>query len=454
VQNIKVENPSKIKPHFLYQNYIIKVIDNNNTENSIDDIAIIKNVFPGDKEIRASIDKGLAKFKADLKELISSVNILEMEGENLKRIPVLSRLITNKNVKNNIINKFLPNSEIESKISYAEHEKNSHVEILDEIETFLKNNPFVEHNSKLIQDIKIEIQVAYEMSLFEKSIREIIKNEKNQLDSDLRTTNKEQQTKKQNFEKLLESIKSYSKALDSFYKTLNIISEYHIKFDSQVINSMGHKLYIENNFNLNKEIFIEVVNKYLKTQCKIDGFKNLRPEYLFKTNFKQQKPVVRGYDDFEARINSDFESLNKKSYKIITKDDRNFEDLSAGWKTSVILDIIFGYEGDMAPLIIDQPEDNLATNYINKGLINAIKSIKSKKQIILVSHNATIPMLGDAQNVVLCRNENGKITIRSGRLEGKIDDKSIVDYIAEITDGGKRSIKKRVKKYNLKNFRD
>ena len=63
-------------------------------------------------------------------------------------------------------------------------------------------------------------------------------------------------------------------------------------------------------------------------------------------------------------------------------------------------------------------------------------------------------MLGDAQNVVLCKNENGKITIRSGRLEGKIDDKSIVDYIAEITDGGKRSIKKRVKKYNLKNFRD
>ena len=108
----------------------------------------------------------------------------------------------------------------------------------------------------------------------------------------------------------------------------------------------------------------------------------------------------------------------------------------------------------MAPLIIDQPEDNLATNYINKGLIDAIKNIKTKKQIILVSHNATIPMLGDAQNIILCKNEDGKIKIRSNKLEGKIDDKSVVDHIAEITDGGKSSIKKRVKKYNLKHFRE
>ncbi len=61
-------------------------------------------------------------------------------------------------------------------------------------------------------------------------------------------------------------------------------------------------------------------------------------------------------------------------------------------------------------------------------------------------------MLGDAQNVVLCQNE-GNIVIRSSRLEGEFGDKSTLDYIAKITDGGKPSIKKRVKKYNLKKFR-
>jgi predicted ATP-dependent endonuclease of OLD family len=69
----------------------------------------------------------------------------------------------------------------------------------------------------------------------------------------------------------------------------------------------------------------------------------------------------------------------------------------------VLLDLILGYEKDIAPLIIDQPEDNLATSYINRGLIKAIKKIKSKKQVILVSHNATIPMLGDAQNICRCK---------------------------------------------------
>ena len=116
------------------------------------------------------------------------------------------------------------------------------------------------------------------------------------------------------------------------------------------------------------------------------------------------------------------------------------------------LDLVLGYENDIAPLIIDQPEDNLATDYINHNLIDLIKAIKSKKQIILVSHNATIPMLGDAQNIILCENKDGKIQIKSAPLESSINNKKVLDYIAEITDGGKKSIKKRIKKYNLKAF--
>ena len=212
---------------------------------------------------------------------------------------------------------------------------------------------------------------------------------------------------------------------------------------------MGHKLYIENDFVLNKDKFLEVVNSFFKIP--IPNFDSLSPEIFFKSNFKQ-RPLVRNYDDFELKVYSSFEALNKKKYKIITNDGREFEKLSPGWKTSVILDIILGYDKDISPIIIDQPEDNLATNYINKGLVKAIKKIKSKKQIILVSHNATIPMLADAQNIVLCRNENNKIVIKSSPLEGKIDGKEVVDLIAEITDGGKPSIKKRVKKYNLKKF--
>ena len=44
--------------------------------------------------------------------------------------------------------------------------------------------------------------------------------------------------------------------------------------------------------------------------------------------------------------------------------------------------------------------------------IEALKEAKTKKQIILVSHNATIPMLADAQNIILCRNDNNKLIIK------------------------------------------
>jgi len=104
--------------------------------------------------------------------------------------------------------------------------------------------------------------------------------------------------------------------------------------------------------------------------------------------------------------------------------------------------------------IIDQPEDNLSTNYINGGLIRNLKKAKARRQIITVSHNATIPMLGDAQNIIICQNDNGIITITSHHMEDSYNGRPVTDAIASLTDGGKTSIKKRVKKYNIKDFKE
>ena len=48
-------------------------------------------------------------------------------------------------------------------------------------------------------------------------------------------------------------------------------------------------------------------------------------------------------------------------------------------------------------------------------------------------------MLADAQTVVLCRNIDGKLVIRSAPLERVIDGKRALDWIVEITDGGEPS---------------
>jgi hypothetical protein len=456
VQDINVTNPAGTKPHYISQNYITMIVSSRNQDTSIDDIEIIKRVFPEDESVRSAVMKGLSELRTDLKELVNSVNSLEIEQSALLRIPVLSRLIITENPKENLLKIFAPNKWVTEKIDYDEIKYNSDVTFLIKLEEFLAKNELISHDPSIISKLLLELKSAFEASKFENQIRTIILSERKNLDAVLKDENLELQSKKQSFDELLEHITNYTSALITFNKTLEKISTYSIKCESKIVESMGHQLSIENDFKLNKDKFVEVINHLLKTDCKIQSFESITPESLFQSNFKKQSPKVHDYDDFEIKVFSAFEEQNKKKYNIMTNDGRNYNDLSAGWKISIILDLILGYEGDSAPLIIDQPEDNLATDYINRGLIKAIKKIKSKKQIILVSHNATIPMLGDAQNVVLCRNEGvgNKIIIRSGRLEGKIEKKSMVDYIAEITDGGKSSIKKRVKKYNLKKFKE
>ncbi|MEO9473897.1 MAG: hypothetical protein ABJG41_00110 [Cyclobacteriaceae bacterium] len=449
IDKINIINPSGMTPHYLSQNYIMSVV-NNISEDKIENIDIIKRVFPGDDEIKKSINNGLRAFKTNIQELIKNVKILEEESQELLTIPIISRLITRDNLETNIFNNLQPTELEREKVQFSKATYDENIQSLNSIDSFLKEYPFVEHDSTHIDSIKSELLNALNISNKEKQVRSILEEKQEKYNRQLKHSNQEEQSKRQNFIKLLDTLKKYVRAYRKFYKTLDVISNYSLNFDSEEIESMGHKLYIENDFALNKDKFVDAINRYLRT--KITDFESLTPQLLFESNFMKRKPKVYDYDDFENKIYNSFEELNKKKYKIITKDGREFDRLSPGWKTSVILDIILGYDKDSAPIIIDQPEDNLATNYINKGLVEAVKKIKTKKQIILVSHNATIPMLADAQSIILCRNKNNKLIIKSSRLEGEIDGVAVVDHIAEITDGGKSSIKKRVKKYNLKKF--
>ncbi len=216
---------------------------------------------------------------------------------------------------------------------------------------------------------------------------------------------------------------------------------------------------VENKFKLNKETVKDELNKLLLREFEIVDFMDISPDKLFRTRFRNnqkgssQKVSSPPYQTIRENLYSNISEKDEIKYKILTPDIEDFDSLSPGRKTAILLHLILNYDGDSAPLIIDQPEDNLATSYMNDGLVKSIKRMKHKKQIIFVSHNATIPMAGDAQNIVLCRNIDNRIVISSNPLEGSIDGREIVDYIASIADGGKASVKKRFKKYNLKKYK-
>lgn len=453
VEDIVVRNPSGQTPHFLPQNYIMLVCDQRDHENKIDDISILKNVFPEDSDQVRRIDRGLADLGKTLSTMIVAVEQIELLEDKLKRIQALSRLIVTRAISRNPLKYVLPDDEEIRKFAYSDSDYEQHVETLDEIDEFLANDPLVEHDAVLIEGLKAELKSARDAGRLEASIRAVILQHYNRIRQSQLAGDEETARKKQGFGTLLDCIRKYKKYHADFYASLERISRFSISSTTNEIESMGHRLFIENEFELTKEKFLEVLNSMLRKDAEIKTFEAITPAALFKSGFRMRDPKVESYEALVREVTNRFRRMNKKSYRILTKDGKEFDQLSAGWKTSVILDLVLGWESDTAPLIIDQPEDNLATGYINSGLLRAIKQCKKEKQVILVSHNATIPMLGDAQNVVVCQNRDKYITIRSSPLEGDIGGTDVVDLVAAITDGGKGSIKKRVKKYNLKTFK-
>ncbi|PHR48396.1 hypothetical protein [Cycloclasticus sp.] len=453
ISNIEVSNLSGQTPHYFNQNYIMKICDQRDRNNSIDDISILKKVFPPDDVERQKIVNALQELSSSLSDLVKSVVEIELLQEQLRRIPWLSRLIVTDTIQDNPIRKILPTDKEIELSQYSDADYDKHIKALDEINLLLTNSPFVDHNENLIVELKDELTEAVKASDLESLVRSRISVSKQELDKLQIQENQQVTSRRQEFQNLLDCLKKYMKYHDLFYKSLDKISEFSISIPTKPILSMGHSLFIDNEFELTKDKFLDVINETFVTKNQIAEFSDIKPELLFRKRFRQRDPKIEDYHQFESYVNSRFSEMNNKKYRITTNDGRDFESLSAGWKTSVILDLVLGWDSDRAPLIIDQPEDNLATGYINNGLLKAIKACKTKKQIILVSHNATIPMLGDAQNIIMCTNEGNKLTIASNPLEGSINGANVVDLIAEVTDGGKSSIKKRVKKYNLKDFR-
>lgn len=451
IDKINIVNPSNIQPHYLHQNYIMQIVSDD-TEHKIEKIDIIKSIFPDNREVVSLVETSLATLKKDISQLIQAVKDIEIIENKFKTTPQIGHLLVMTVVKKNIFTIFIPKEEIRDKIRYSKLKRDSHITTLNEIKKIIDGNPLANVPTKNIDELIELLQKIHKYSELEDSVFDVIRKTSDNYDLQLKAENQEEQTKTQEFDALLSNISRYVYLNRKFKKHLDSIADYQVKIDTKEIVSAEHHLYISNQFKMDRTTVLDVFNGLLKTGKKIDGFENIQPYNLFESNYSKQKPKVQDYADFANRVYEDFSQRNKTIYKIITKDGKEFENLSAGWKTSVLLDLILGYDKDIAPIIIDQPEDNLATKYINDGLVEAIKKVKTQKQIILVSHNATIPMMGDAQQIIYCENVKGKICIRSAPLEGDIDGKPVLDLIASITDGGKPSIKKRVKKYNLKKF--
>ena len=450
IDKISINNPAGIVPHYINQNFIMSVLQNGNLQ--LGDIELISEVFPEENSVTLRIRQSLEKLKRLVDQLFDTVQAYERNIEVLSHLAQPSHLIVSKEVPKRISTALKANSDERIKYSLSSIDYENFIETLAEIEYVFERSQLELSYEDEIRNLRTGLKYIWELSELSETVSMAIDTMEKREISDIAEDDQENSQKINQRKTLRECLVNALKGLARFYKTKEELEKFDVTVSTREITAGGHRLRIENSFRLTAEALIEAINKYLKIEKRVRTFADILPETLYK-NGHSERPKVSGYSDFAKKIYDEISNKNLRTYRITTADGRDFDTLSPGWKSAVILDLLLGYEGDVAPLIIDQPEDNLATDYINHGLVEQIKRIKPQKQIILVSHNATIPMLGDAQNVIVCQNTGGHIEIVSAPLESSINGIRVLDYIADITDGGKPSIRKRVKKYDLKKYR-
>jgi hypothetical protein len=128
------------------------------------------------------------------------------------------------------------------------------------------------------------------------------------------------------------------------------------------------------------------------------------------------------------------------------------DELSAGQKATAVL-LLTLLESD-APLIVDQPEDDLDNRFISEWVVRQMKREKRRRQFLFSTHNANIPVLGDAE-LILGLTAYGSSEIEEGRGRiapehvGSIDSQSVRDLVGEILEGGKEAFETRRLKYGF-----
>ena len=119
---------------------------------------------------------------------------------------------------------------------------------------------------------------------------------------------------------------------------------------------------------------------------------------------------------------------------------------SPGQKTAALLAFILSYGQE--PLLLDQPEDDLDNELIYDLIVQQLRETKSRRQIIVVTHNANIVVNGDAEMVLPLEVVGGETHLRQA---ASIQDKQVRQTICDVLEGGQQAFEQRYRRIHLEN---
>lgn len=287
----------------------------------------------------------------------------------------------------------------------------------------------IQEKNKILADTKDEIFEIYKSSYQEYiNIITALKDRTIELEKDgLGIVGKAQY----NYVKLRKAMYAISDGRSASYNQYNILSDSKKATDEADFETILGDV---------KKLFNDLIDK----------------KYVLTNRTSIQSAVKIVLDDYFF----DYWEINYKNDKL--------GEMSTGKASFVILMLIIGLSKSKAPILIDQPEDNLDNRSITTDLVNYLRSKKLERQIIIVTHNANIVVNADAENVIVA-NQKGqndeqstsvfKFDYINGAIENSFDkiatetdvlkSMGIRQHIADIVEGGKDAFIMREKKYRF-----
>ena len=116
----------------------------------------------------------------------------------------------------------------------------------------------------------------------------------------------------------------------------------------------------------------------------------------------------------------------------ITLNGKPLSDLSPGEKGALLLVFYLLVDMSDAPLLIDQPEENLDNQTVFAVLRPFIREARARRQVILVTHNPNIAVAAGADQVIYCeidKRAGSKVSYECGALEDPRIRRRIVDVL-------------------------
>ncbi len=338
--------------------------------------------------------------------------------------------------------------------------------IKDNLENIDKNKQEIKNN---LEKIDVIINKAKEQSKkyddeFQKIKRDILnnvdfdlddfenwKNEISENEEKLKKLKSSVIKKEESIKKIKNVIKLYDDSNKKVYKRheelIKKINESNIgKINIEIVykgDKKGFKNDIKNEFNLKDEKAEIISNSFtdfidVVFDCLVEDSKKMKSLNLTE---KQKNSI-------EEHIRSNYEDILQLTVndKIEIKyKNKKLQNYSLGQRAMALINLILA-QNDSDIIIIDQPEDDLDSQVIYDELISDIKKIKYNTQLIFATHNANIPVLGDAERIVELRaEEDSKVDVISGSIDSEDSQQAII----KIMEGGSEAFKKRNIIYNM-----